>query len=367
MTTGTSAFVSRNMRPALLVLLGAVALAACSDDPSANAEAAPPVRPAKLLEITETQNTRVLNLPAVMSARSEAELTFEVNGTLEEFPVIEGQQVAEGDLIAQLDQRSFANDVSQAEAQFRNAQSNFSRAAQLVEKGTIARQTYDDRLAERDVARTTLDNARKRLEDSTLRAPFDGVIATKHVDQFQQVATQTPIVTIQSTGAAEAVVQVPATLVANSSQIEASASTVILDAAPDRPIPAELFSTATRTDPRSQTFEVRFSFLPPDDLVILPGMTGTLRADMTVSNVDGSLSRIAIPHSAVLAQGDDLFVWKVDSATMQVAKTQIEVSKLPEHAGENVTIVSGVDVGDTIVAAGVSYLSDGMQIRAFDQ
>ena len=97
-------------------------------------------------------------------------------------------------------------------------------------------------------------------------------------DQFQTIAPQTPIVTIQSTGAAEAVVQIPSRLVANSNQIQPIETVVILDAAPDTPIPASIVSTSTRTDPRTQTFEVSFAFEPPEELTILPGMTGTLRA-----------------------------------------------------------------------------------------
>lgn len=348
-----------------LVVAACVGLAACTEEPAA--EEAAGVRPAKLLELSQRDNSRVMNLPAVISARSSADLTFEVNGILEEFPVVEGQEVVRGDLIGQLEQRTFVNQVAQAEATYRNASSQFNRAAQLIKKGTIAQKTYDERLKDRDVARTNLDNAQKQLEDSTLRAPFDGVIATKHVDQFQTVASQTVIVTLQSTGAAEAVVQVPSTLVANSNQIDVAQSFVVLDAAPDREIPAALVSTSTQTDPRTQTFEVRFAFEPPADLVILPGMTGTLRSKLLIANQNGAANRIAIPRTAVLSQGDELFAWKVNPQTMTVTRTAIEISQEGPDVGADVVVTSGLAAGDVIVAAGVSFLTEGTQVRAFEQ
>lgn len=354
-------------RRAALGLSAAIclSLAACSEPPEAS-EAAP-TRPAKLYEVAERDNTRTINLPAVISARSSADLTFEVNGILEVFPVVEGQEVTKGDLIGQLEQRTFQNQVAQTEATYRNASSQFNRAAQLIKKGTIAQKTYDERLKDRDIARTNLDNAQKQLEDSTLRAPFDGVIATKHVDQFQTVASQTIIVTLQSTGAAEAVAQVPSTLVANSSQIDVAESFVVLDAAPDREIPSTLVSTATQTDPRTQTFEVHFAFEPPEDLVILPGMTGTLRSKLVIANNNGAASRITIPRTAVLAEGDNLFAWKVDAETMLVSRTPIEISQAGPDVGADVVVVSGLASGDVIVEAGVSFLTEGTQVRAFEQ
>ncbi len=342
-----------------------VGLASCSDAPEASE--GPSVRPAKLFEVVQSENTRTMNLPAVISARSTADLTFEVNGVLQEFPVIEGQQVAEGDLIGQLEQRAFQNQVAQAEATYRNAQSQFNRAAQLIKKGTIAQKTYDERLKDRDVARTALDDAQKQLDDSTLRAPFAGVIATKHVDQFQTVGAQSVIVTLQSTGAAEAVVQVPSTLVANSGQIDVAESYVVLDAAPDREVPAQIVSTSTQTDPRTQTFQVRFAFEPPEDLVILPGMTGTLRSKLQIANRNGAEGRITIPRTAVLAQGNDLFAWKVDAETMTVSRTAITISQEGPDVGADVVVTSGLAAGDTVVAAGVSFLTEGTQVRAFEQ
>ncbi|GGD13566.1 efflux RND transporter periplasmic adaptor subunit [Pyruvatibacter mobilis] len=354
--------LTRNGPKGLLVAVAlSSGLAACAEDDAAPAE--PPARPAKLFEVEETLNARTTNFPAVIKARSSAELTFEVGGVLEVFPVSEGQQVAKDELIAQLEQRSFENDVAQAEAQYRNAQAQFNRAAQLIDKGTIARSTYDTRLKDRDVAKTALDNARKRLEDSTMRAPFDGVIATKHVDQFQTIAPQTPIVTIQSTGAAEAVVQIPSRLVANSNQIQPIETVVILDAAPDTPIPASIVSTSTRTDPRTQTFEVSFAFEPPEELTILPGMTGTLRASLAINGRDGE-SHMPIPRTAVLPRGETLYVWKVDPDTMTVSQQAIETGPWLE---EGIPVTGGLEPGDIIVEAGVSYLAEGMKVRPYGQ
>lgn len=322
------------------------------------------IRPALLIDVSATSNIRKLNFPAVITARASSALTFSVSGTLDEFPIREGQIIEIGDLIARLDQAEFQNTLDTAQAQFDNAQGEFSRAETLIQESAISRSVYEQRKTDRDVARATLDNARKNLEDSVIRAPFSGIIASKDASQFQTVNPQSAIVTLQSTGAAEAQIQLPSTFIANAGSIEPIETIVVLDVAPDLRIPGTYLSIATTTDVRTQTFAVNFLFSPPDDLNILPGMTATV--NFTVADVsDGErVEQIRIPTNAILTEAGVRYVWLVDTDAMTVSKRELTVSTA---IGEELVILNGLAEGDVIVGAGGAYLFEGMKISAYQE
>ena len=338
-----------------LLCLAAGALAGCSETPDSVAD--PPVRPAKLFTVAGASDVRTLGLPAVIEASATAQLAFPLPGVVAAVAVREGQRVDAGAEIARLDQRDLETELAKTEAAHRAAEADFGRVERLVADGAVPRAVFDQRATELEVARATLDGARKRLDDSVLRAPFAGVVAALNVEAHAGVGAYQAVATLQNAGAAEAIVQVPASLVAESGRLEPQDTVVVLDAAPDRPLPATFHSTAARADPAAQTFEVRFAFEPPDDLRILPGMSGMVRATVAAPGGDAAPE---VPIEAVLAEGDARYVWVVDDASMTVSRREVT---LGAGVGSMLPVIDGLGSGETIVAAGVSQLHDGMRVR----
>jgi RND family efflux transporter MFP subunit len=345
---------------AFVVILGLLAAIGCSgNEPEQEREI---VRPAKLIEVEASRPVRTVRYPAVIEASSSAEVTFQVGGLLQELPVRSGQTVAEGALIARLDQRNLRNDLATAQAQFDQAESAFSRAERLLAENATSRRAFEQAQSERDVAKAALDTARKRLEDATLRSPFAGLIAAVHVERFQNVAAQEPIVTLQTTGTAEAVFEVPAGRVATSAQFETEETVVLLDALPEVRIPAVFQSVATEADPQTQTFQIKYAFTPPADLIVLPGMTGMVESRLRFVR-DGGVAELAgVPTSAVLSDGEATYVWVVDKDTMTVSRREVTVAP---GIGESLAILDGLAEGELIVGAGASWLHDGTQVRPY--
>lgn len=336
----------------------ATGLAACSASPEQ--DETDRVRPAKLIQIGFANGLQEHALPAVIEAARSADLTFSVSGFLQELAVREGQQVSVGQVIARLDQRALANDMSAAQAQYNTARTEFERASRLVEQNAIAGSIVDQRRAQMEVARSQLDMARQRMEESVLRAPFAGIVALVHVEQFENVGPATPIATVQTRGAGQAVVQMPATVVANSGRITPRGTQLTLDALPGQVIPTQLHSVATQADPRTQTFAIRFDYTPPDDVLVLPGMTGTVRVRFDLEGEDGEAAPIEVPLEAVQADGDERYVWVVNSNSGAVSRRTVE---LGEAVGAMLPVRAGLAVGETIVGAGAAYLQEGMRVR----
>ena len=121
-----------------------------------------------------------------------------------------------------------------------------------------------------DVARAALDSAQKAFDDTVLRSPFDGVIASVAAEQFDNVSPQTEIVTLQTIGAAEAVVQLPSILVANADRLSPRGDFISLDAADGVACLLNFSRYPPLLIPTTQTFTARFKFTPPEGFTSCP-------------------------------------------------------------------------------------------------
>ena len=346
-----------------LFLGGAVvltALAGCSGGSDTGADQPPKPRPAKLVEVEAATNQRDLSFPAVIRAAQTAELTFQVAGEIREINVLEGDEVSAGKIVAKLDQRDALNRLAQAKAEFDNATTEFERAERLAAEDAISRSVLETRRTQRDVADAAYRTAQKAVSDTVLKAPFEGVISTVSGRQFQNVQAKESIAVLQSEEV-EAVINIPGTIIARIPQLEPVGVRVMLDAAPDAEIVAQFKEASGEADPSTQTYEISFSFIPPEDLFILPGMTATVESSFLFNGADDLVAEgIAVPLSAILAEGGETFIWMVDETTMKISKHRVTVQS---DAGDYVTVTDGLNGGETIVAAGVSFFHDGMTVR----
>lgn len=348
----------------LTAVVGAALALAASCAPDVEEATEPGARPAVLYKVEAASNIQKSSFPAVISASRSTDLAFEVGGRVELLNVFESSQVEQGDIIAELGKQDFVNKVTQARSEFQNAQAEYQRARRLADQNAIATSVLDSRRAQRDIAQAALNTAEKAFNDTTLRAPYGGNISNVPVKQFQNIQPLEIVATLQSDGV-EAIINVPARIVAFSQQFTPVSTRVILDVAPDVAIPATLKEASTEADPNTQTYEVRFAFEPPEDLIILPGMTATVRAEAeAVSGSSSEQSAVTAPRAAIVAEGDERFVWVVDPGDMKVVKRSVTIG---DGLGDVLSITDGLAAGETIVAAGGSFLHEGMQVRAWEE
>lgn len=339
-----------------------VTLLACGGPAEGPDEEQVVIRPVKVIRASADERIRVVRLPAIVGAADNSILTFQVSGLLQQLQISEGQEVTRGQVLATLDQRDFRNSVNSAQAQFDNAQTELERAQRLIDENAIARSVLDQRRSARDVASASLDSARKRLDDTVIRAPFSGVVADIHVESFETIGAQQPVLTLQSAGDAEAIVQVPASLIINIQQLEPIETFLELDAAPGVRLASTFVESSSAADPTTQTFESRFSFTPPEELLILPGMTGLLTGTFR-TNVTEDIGGIVIPGSAIIAEAGETYVWIVDEESLTVSRRDIDVSS---GVGEGIRVIDGLQEGELIVGAGGPYLTEGAEIRIYE-
>lgn len=323
------------------------------------------VRPAKLYTVSVGSSDRVLNFPAVIEAEQSSELTFQVGGQITSLRVLEAQPIKKGHIVATVEERDYQNTLTQAQVQFQNAENEYQRANRLFKQDAISRSVLESRQASRDVAKAALDTAQKSRGDTVLRAPFDGAVSRVYVERFQNIQAKEPIALLQS-NAVQAVISVPADLVALSKQFTSKNSYVVLDAAPMKKIPAEFTEASGLADSATQTFQASFRFEPPEELLVLPGMTATMFMNFDFGDVGDILpTGISVPLSSILSENTQQYVWKIDPDTMMVSKQNVTAGRGMD--GDFVTVTQGLYDGDVIVASGGSYLNAGMTVSAWER
>ena len=196
------------------------------------------------------------------------------------------------------------------------------------------------------------------LEKTKLSAPFDAVIAARHVEPFQEVKRGKPIYDIFMEGAMEVVIDIPETVIGNiylglPAQIRFPKS-------PDRvyeAIVSEIGSTAGS----ASTFPVKVAVKDTGGK-IRPGMSAEVT--LVLSSSDAQAGYL-IPYHA-FAPGEketasSIFVF--DPKTSTVKKTQIEAY---ESVDNNIVVTKGVKPGDIVAIAGVSYLRHGQKVKLME-
>ena len=252
------------------------------------------------------------------------------------------------------------SDYDLAETAYRIAQQEEKADRQIVEKAATARK--EDIEAQEAVIRGfegKVAEANIQLSDTTLRAPYDGIIAQRLVDEGQNVSPNTPVVKFQSPGGIDIVADVPETFMATVMRSATILATVAeFSMAPGREFPAKIKEATQAADPKTQTFQIRAAMKSPSGFTVLPGMTATMTIAYQPAGSSGN--RILVPVSAVtrLETGPQV-VWVIG----QDQFVHPQPVKTGAVTGGVIEIVEGLQSGERIVVAGVDFLRDGMKVH----
>lgn len=351
---------------AVLALAVGGMLCACSDEAP---PAAPVVRPVKMLTVGESASgTR--EYPGRLRAGQQADMAFEVAGRIVEFPFREGETASAGAVLARLDDRDYVNLLEQAQAALNNRRTYLRRIAQAHETGAVSDQDMDDARAQVEVAAAEVKIRQKAVDDTVLRAPFDGVMSRKLVEDFANVQAKQPVLIFEDPSTMEIKVSVPERdLAARSAKHDTPEQItrriqpkVIVTSLPDRVFPARLEELATTADPATRTFEATFVFDPGKDVTVLPGMTA--KVIVTLKAEASQAAEVAIPARAAVADPNgQAAVWIVkpdDSVEMRPVT-------LGPLRGDEVFVRKGLANGDTVVVSGMGELRPGMKVRRWER
>jgi multidrug efflux system membrane fusion protein len=308
-----------------------------------------------------------------VQALNTAMIKSRIDGPIEKVLFTEGEQVAAGKALFEIDPRPYRAALSQAEgqvardqAQYASAKTDFERAVALVDKGFTSYQTLEQRKALMEgyaaaikTDQAMLDNARLNLDFTTLRAPISGRIGKRLVDSGNLVhaADGTPLAEIVQTQPICALFTVPqGALPEIRAQMREGKLEVEAVSTDDRHLLSKgtLQLIGNQVDQTTGTVELKAAFDNGDD-ALWPGQLIEARLTMQYRR-----AVIAVPLSAVAPgpEGKVVFVVDLDS------KVSVRKVILGPTSEGSAVIESGLKPGEQVVVEKLDMLAPGLSVQA---
>jgi RND family efflux transporter MFP subunit len=323
-----------------------------------------------------------LDASGYVVARRKATLSAKILGKVTEVNFEEGQRVKAGDIVARLDDSNYRAALQQAQAQarqskaaFENTSPIYSRYQHLKQQGAIStdavenqRLAYDNARTAYSVSQAQVAFAQSNLQDTLVRAPFDGVVTVKVAQVGEVVApsaagggdTRTGIVTIVDMDSLEVLVDVSENYI---DRVQTGGATVIhLDAYPEWEIPGSVIAIIPTADQSKGTVEVRVA-IKARDARILPQMAA--RVGFLTAPEKGAaqaVSRVSVPVTAVQINGHtgSVFVLGADD---RIEKREVALGL---KTAQSVVILSGLAAGDRLAGDSLDKLHDGDRVKVVE-
>ena len=311
--------------------------------------------------------TRDANYLGVVRAGTDSVVGFEVAGVLTSVTATEGMRVAPGDVLAQLgtDRRQARLDaaaatLSRVMAERAQAETRAERIVALVEDGSASQQDYDDARfaaqalqAAENTAAAQKQSAQLELNKSTLKAPYNAVVAERLVQTGAVVAPGTPVLRLVTASGREAHIGVPSD-VARRLQI-GSTHTLLLQG---QQVVARLRSVREDLDPATLTVGAVFDL--PDDVNSVVGESAVLQVAETVTS-DGGWLPVTALLEASRGLWDVLTITPDEQGKPRAGRESVEILYT---RGNEVFVRGTLPDNVAVVASGLQRISPGDLVEA---
>ncbi len=335
------------------------------------------------------EHRTVLSASGYVTARRQATVSSKITARIQEVLVEEGQRVKKGQILARLDDSNIRRNlalakarveeirkqVEEARAQWDLAEKELQRIERLFQNHVVSQSDLDQARAARDAWRARTEALQRsilsaekevqvweqQLEDTIIRAPFDGVVTTKDAHPGEMISpvtagggyTRTGICTIVDMTSLEIEVDV------NESMIErvhpGQEVVAHLDAYPEWAIPAHVIAIVPTADREKSTIKVRIGFDHLDPR-ILPEMS--IRVAFLDDRSNQQLAPFYIPANAVHSQNGRHWVWKIVKG--RAVQAEVRVGQIEN---QEIGVFEGLKAGDWIVVQSAKPLQEGVRVR----
>ncbi len=285
-------------------------------------------------------------LPGKLFPVQQSNVAFQIGGKIQSIPVDIGDEVKEGDILAELDNREILANLNQAKAKYQLAEQLLKRFQDLKAQGHISIQELDKAESDFLVAKSQLDFYKVKFEQTKILAPFNGLIQSRFLDEGSVINAGLPILEILDSEKVEAHIAIPLDLI-NRLQVKETysfnLSGDLVSGKLKRLSPMSLGGSNNRL----AIFEFDNFFVPGAvinlNLIINHKARGTWVPIKSLSQSDGGLWS----------------VYTVDNSN-KITKELVEVIY---YEGKNAFVAGTLKNGDLVIKGGASKVIEGQFIK----
>jgi RND family efflux transporter MFP subunit len=290
----------------------------------------------------------------LLANKDEIRLAFKVGGVIKRLAAVEGEQVRQGQKLAEIEQAEVNAQVEQARQAAEKAARDVARGERLFADKVISLEQLQDLRTQAAVADAALNSARFNWNYAAIVAPRDGTVLRRLAEERELVAPGAPVLVL---GAQDRGFVVRAGLADREILQVQQGDTVHvrLDALPEATLDGKVTEIASAADRASGMFDVEVAVESA-----LPLKSGLVAKLTIVPSSASASSRVYVPIGAIV-EGDGrnarLFVLDKDHAR----RRDVEVAFIE---GATVALAGGVEPGEHVITDGAQYLEDGDRVAS---
>lgn len=278
----------------------------------------------------------------------EVNLSFETAGKITAIYFKEGAHVAEGQLLAKINDAPLQAQLRKLEAQLKLMQDRLYRQRALLAKEAVSKEAFQEAEANLSALHAEMDMIRAEIAQTELRAPFSGVIGLRRVSVGAFATTATTVATLTKTSPLKVEFSVPERY---AGVLKPGAELAFTAEGDLTPRTARVYATDALVDAETRTFTVRAAYANTDGRLV-PGRYVSI--SLTAREYPQSL---AVPSEAIVSEMgvDKVFLYKNGTAQpttiVKGLRTDAEVQ-----------VVKGLAPGDTVITSGTMQLRTGQKV-----
>ena len=291
----------------------------------------------------------MFRITGVLLPDEEVDLTFETSGKITNINFQEGTFVNKGTLLAKVNDAPLQAELKKLEAQMPLAEDRLHRQQTLLEKDAISQETYQSVSTQLETLKADIELVNARIDQTELRAPFSGVIGLRQVSEGAYASPNVVIANLTKISP----LKIEFSLTQNFVNLIRPGSEIAFNVENDLEVfNATVYAVESQLDINTLSLFARARY-DNSDGKIKPGQSASIQ--IKLDQIDNA---IVIPSiSSVKEMGRDIaYVYKNGVAQEVEIITGMRTSS-------SVEVISGLNVGDTLLTTGVMQLRTGMPVR----
>jgi membrane fusion protein, multidrug efflux system len=330
----------------------ALLLSACTES-APQARAAAPTAPAAIPVVTQPARVEPMGIEieavGTTQANESVEVTSKASNTVTAIRFQEGEEVARGDILVEMDDSQARAALAEAQASLARSQSQYDRSRDLQSREALSVSDLEQVVASLKADEARVAAAQARLDDTVIRASFNGRTGFRHVSVGSFVSPGTAITTLDDTSVIKLDFTVPETylfVLRRGLPVTANAAGL-----PDRTFKGVVTNMDSRVDPVTRSVIVRAELDNPDG-VLRQGMFMTVALQGEVSPT------LLVPEEALVPERGHAYVFVVRDSVVE--RREVRTGKRKPGFVE---IVEGVREHERVVVDGTQHVRDGSVVQ----
>ncbi len=270
----------------------------------------------------------------------------------------DGQLVKQGDVLVRLNNQEELAKVSELTANLSESMAQLQRFQELLSSKATSKSLVDQQEAQTKVIAAQLQSARTKLNDLSIKAPFDGVLGFREVSLGAYINAGDVITSLDDLSLIKVDFTLPERFLPT---IKRGQSVIALSSAyKNQQFLGKISSIDTRINPVTRTLKVRVE-IPNKSLALRPGMLLNIEVVRQVETL------LQLPESAIIPIENKHFVFTINNKNPQEPTAVRKSITIGRRLPGVVEVLAGVNQQELIVIEGALKLRDGARVKVINQ